>query len=82
MRIFNYEAEVHWGNSVACEFVTEQLKIGLYKDKQDMFIKFGGFIVIVSRIVKGGPDNRGVPQVGLGDASPDNAGTDIRSTYG
>ena len=43
---------VHWRDSFACEFVTDQLKIGWVRTGDDCLFKMGGLVVIVSKFDK------------------------------
>jgi hypothetical protein len=60
VRVGRYEIILHWGNSFACEFITGMLLCGIYKDEQDIFIKLGRLVIIVSDITKVKQLHRGV----------------------
>lgn len=82
MKIWNFDVALHWRDSFACEFVTDQLRAGWVTVNADTLFKFGGLVIIVSNINKINRSNRGVPKAGLRDASSDDAGTYLRSTDG
>jgi hypothetical protein len=47
-----FDIAVHWRDSFACEFVTNELKVGLVKAGNDCLLKLGGLVIIVSKFDK------------------------------
>lgn len=47
-----FDIAVHYRDSVACEFVTNRLVVGVVKADNDLVLKVGGLVVIVSKFDK------------------------------
>ena len=54
MRLGRRDIALHWGNSFACDFISDKIKFGWIKDGADTLIKVGGTVIIVSKFVETG----------------------------